>query len=119
MVTGCCARAEKKTLTRWAHRSVAGKMNTRGGRQTSGARMTAEVTSAGHAKEACTRDPRVREPSEARAVKDRSWAARIASSGGPNVGSEAQLGILPFSFSFYVSIFPILSYFEFQIQTSI
>ena len=45
------------------------------------------------------------------------WAARVASSGGPNVGSEAQLGILPFSFSFYVSILPILSYFEFQIQT--
>jgi hypothetical protein len=38
---------------------------------------------------------------------------------GRNVGSEAQLSILPFSFSFYVSIFPILSYFEFQIQTSI
>jgi hypothetical protein len=48
------------------------------------------------------------------------WAERgFASSGGPNVGSEAQLGILPFSFSFYVSIFPIWSYFEFQIQTSI
>jgi hypothetical protein len=49
-------------------------------------------------------------------AKNRSWAARVASSGGPNVGSEAQLGILPFSFSFYVSIFPILPYFEFQIH---
>jgi hypothetical protein len=51
-----------------------------------------------------------------RAGKVGRW---VASSGGPNVDSEAQLGILPFSFSFYVSIFPILSCFEFQIQTSI
>jgi hypothetical protein len=47
------------------------------------------------------------------------WAARIKEMVGRNVGSEVQLSILPFSFSFYVSIFPILSYFEFQIQTSI
>jgi hypothetical protein len=35
---------------------------------------------------------------------------------GRKQGSEAQLGILPISFSFYVSIFPILPYFEFQIH---
>jgi hypothetical protein len=37
----------------------------------------------------------------------RTRAARVASSGGPNVGSEAQLGILPFFFflCFYFSYF--------------